>query len=114
MFGRVGDPLQNRPEQVAPGVGEVQSDQAALGKRILQWRPFAGEIGCEHQPVGAGRRGLCLIDQGHGALVESVLLQEGILGVGQHIHDGVAHPDDVVLWFDHRMKLLEQFAGSDC
>ena len=44
---------------------------------------------------GVERLGARAVDQGHGALGQVLGLEEGLVGLGQHVDDGVADADDV-------------------
>src|ERR1700678_2269969 len=52
----VGDPLQDRPVEVAPGVAEVQSEERAAQVRVVQRRLLAEEVRQADQ-LGRRRRG---------------------------------------------------------
>ena len=58
VVGAAGDAFEQRAIDVAAVVGEVEAEEHALGLRIVDRRPLAGEIGQHDQPLGAGRRGL--------------------------------------------------------
>ncbi len=49
------------------------------------------------------------VDQGHGPFAEPVLREEGLLGMGQHVDDGIADADDVEERFGHgRLQVLSR------
>ena len=56
VVGAAGDALEQGAVDVAARVGEVQAEEHALGMRIVDRRPLAGEIGQDDQALGAGRR----------------------------------------------------------
>ena len=62
-----------------------------------------GPAGAFHGRAGLviDRRGLGLVDQGHRTLGQALAFQEGVIGLGQNIDNGVADADNVETGIGH-------------
>ncbi len=56
VVGREGDALKESPVHIRARMRQSQTDDGAFRIRIVDRRPFAGEIGEKNKSVGAWRR----------------------------------------------------------
>ena len=74
-------------------IGAFGAERSGAGDGVTG-RSTRGHFAVGHGFAEADRA--VLIDQGHGALVQVVALQEGFVSGGQDIDDGVANGGDIV------------------
>ena len=87
---------------------------------------LAAQLGNAGQGVGGGTTGgfqsraqagvkpfgRNLIDQGHGALAQAMFLKEAVVGLDQHVHDGVADADHIKIPVKRQQAVGGREAGG--